>query len=255
MTKLILSFLYFYLTVSTYAQLNIIKDKKELNKLYSKLNHEISSAAVSIDPSSVTNERLNNFLNLYNQGKVEINFISDKGSRGKQASDDSCNCSVIYLSSDYIDSGVVSTLIHEFEHVRHELLLGNRFFKNNPELDKLTDIFGEYYYGNDQSTKLLPNFEKALYVGSAFLFYTEYKAFSAQVESINDGVKDNIRPERSENDVIETVANNYFIDHKIGIDSNYAIALANIAKSSNPKEFLLKISKDKNLYNYFISLQ
>lgn len=236
-------------------RINTVKDPKLITSLYLKFHMQLSETLNKINPDGATSQHLQEFLKLYNEGKIKIAFITNSTSRGLQTEDD-YSCPTIYLNSDFVDSGIISTLVHEFEHAKHNLLFGKDYWKNNPKLSELAGIFGSFYYENNLNVKKLPKFRKALYFGSAFKFYTEYKAFMKQIDAINEGVKDNVRPERNVNEVIETVANDYLINHGIVVDQDYVLVLAKIADNySNPEEFLIKILGSDELNKYFQSLQ
>lgn len=233
--------------------MTIVNDQDAIDKLNKTVDEELAIALNTLGDKQLN--QINELIQMRKSGALKFKYFSNINSRGMQNSDDACDCSTIFLNKDYIDTGVVSTLIHEFEHLKHELLLGEEFFKDNPEIDKLTGIFGDFYFGGNNNQKTNQNFYEALYVGSAFLFYTEFRAFKEQVDAINAGVKDTVRPERSVADIIETIANDYFINRGILVNSEYAIYLAELSYSLTPKEFLLSIYGNKRLKNYFKALQ
>ncbi|MBG59698.1 MAG: hypothetical protein CMJ16_04495 [Peredibacter sp.] len=233
--------------------MTIVNDQDAIDKLNKTVDEELAIALNTLGDKQLN--QINELIQMKNSGKLKFKYFSNINSRGMQNSDDACDCSTIFLNKDYIDTGVVSTLIHEFEHLKHELLLGEEFFNDNPEIDKLTSIFGDFYFGGSNNQIKNPRFNEALYVGSAFLFYTEFRAFKEQVDAINAGVKDTVRPERSVADIIETIANDYFINRGIQVNSEYAIYLAELSYSLTPKEFLLSIYGNKRLKNYFEALQ
>lgn len=247
--------LLFPLFVSKSWSMTLVADNDEISRLSAKVNKELNISLLSLDDTSKTKKHLIELIQMRNSGKLYLKFLSGVDSRGIQQSNENCECSTIFISSDYIDNGVVSTLIHEFEHLKHELLLGKDFFRENPEIDELTNIFGEFYFGGNNDLKETPSFSEALYLGSAFLFYTEFRAFSEQVDAIKAGVKDTIRPERNVVDIIETVSNDYLIKHGIQVDSDYVLYLAKLSSSLNPKEFLLEVHKNRELESYFQNLQ
>lgn len=233
--------------------MTIVNDQDAIDKLNKTVDEELAIALNTLGDKQLN--QINELIQMKNSGKLKFKHFSNINSRGMQNSDDACDCSTIFLNKDYIDTGVVSTLIHEFEHLKHELLLGEEFFNDNPEIDKLTSIFGDFYFGGSNNQIKNPRFNEALYVGSAFLFYTEFRAFKEQVDAINAGIKDTVRPERSVADIIETIANDYFVKRGIQVNSEYAIYLAELSYSLTPKEFLLSIYGNKRLKNYFEALQ
>ncbi len=243
------------LSTSVFAQIEHVSDKNEAEGWNAILTGKFNQALSSVPKGSFTHSRLNEIASLKNSGDVNITFFKGGNSRGMHNGGNDCDCSTIYLNVDYFDTGPISTLVHEFEHAKHHMLLGYKFFAHNPGIDELTDMFGAYYYGGDESIKNNPKFLDALYVGSAFLFYTEYKSFRAQVDAINDGVKDTVRPERTAEEIVETVANDYLINYGIGVDADYVVALAQLAETATPKDFILTVAHNQQFKAYFKSLQ
>ncbi len=236
--------------------MTVVTDNDEIRRLNTKVNQELNTTFLSLDDKSKTRQDLIELIKMRKSGRLSLKFFSGVDSRGIMQSSEDCDCSTIFISTDYIDTGVVTTLVHEFEHLKHELLLGKGFFKENPQIDELTNVFGEFYFGGNNDLKGAPSFSEALYLGSAFLFYTEFRALSEQVDAIKVGVKDTIRPERNVVDIIERVSNDYLIKHGIQVDSDYAIALAKLSSSSlSPKEFFLEVYNNRELKSHFQNLQ
>ena len=240
---------------SSIAAMSVITDEQRIYDYDQNISAQLLAAKNQAQQHPKLFSHLEEIVDYINRSELDIVYVEGANFRGAQTSDEACGCYQIYLNVDYFDAGPISTLVHEFEHAKHEIILGDQFFKDHPELDELTNIFGGYYYGNEESLKQHPKFKEAMFVGSAFMFYTEYHAFKMQLEARMNGIKDTIRPEKDIVEVMETIANEYFINHGINIDVDYVLDLANKADTMSPSEFFLSVHQDSGMKNKFYQLQ
>jgi len=233
----------------------VITTPSELKNLKDYFLSELQLSRQIVSDDFRLSNHLQDFEKGLKNGSVRVDFTKgDKANRGSQYSDDGCGCSIINISSEYIESGAISTLIHEFQHVKQELLV-NELIKSNKDLDLYTDIFGEFYYQKNKSLASHAKFKDALYVGAALLFYMEYDAFKIQKDAIVKGVKDKIRTERDNDDILETVANEYFINHDINVNIPLLRHWQQMADRMDITAFVTIALNDKSARDYLFKIQ